>query len=590
MSGLIRSIDLPRVGVLALVAVVLGACDTPPNTVTDLTENQPVLKVVMATSAEGGFPSGSATLSETVISGFDFSVPDGFARATDLYNYDEGCPCWFYDPPDIGDADSPDDRSPAPTASGVTYGAYAGGEFLAVPPAGNTVADTYNWYGSFLSESFAEGQQVWVGLARLGVSLSGELDQNEILVGRSVGSPDALVYVDESPGGDGGRRADEFNDGRSGRPPPFPAEPDANPWVMGYGEAIGGELVVDFVFSSQDASDNVVYHTTASGFDPVLSPVAGNGAGSFGDIQYNYMLFWDDNPLTNANANVLFRIQLGADAQATSLTPQNNGYAPFPREVADDPASLPGGAESFPAPGKVELDLTGLASVGMNYALWTYDRSSGAYSLAEGSDITIDDQAPVVGASFASPGTDAQIHIDVTPGADFAASTHLVLSMESAAGGSPSETRFLYKEYLTSAKALSDGAMTFGGFNGGTGDYQFVNGGSGTGEFVIIGGERRLVAQLRRIPQAAQGFHYQSYIVELLPSTPVSQYQRVNAVQLDALGNGRDVIQEAQVSPTFASYNTYVLLLEPDGTEALTNYYVQQSDNYQFKFVDFFPR
>jgi hypothetical protein len=41
---------------------------------------------------------------------------------------------------------------------------------------------------------------------------------------------------------------------------------------------------------------------------------------------------------------------------------------------------------------------------------------------------------------------------------------------------------------------------------------------------------------------------------------------------------------------SFNPKNTYAVLLEPDGLQVLTQHFVQVSENYQFKFVSFFPR
>jgi hypothetical protein len=236
-------------------------------------------------------------------------------------------------------------------------------------------------------------------------------------------------------------------------------------------------------------------------------------------------------------------------------------------------------------PGAIDLSLTGLATLGgKQYTIWIHDQASGTYTLAEGSLISIDGGEAVTGSSFDSPGASSTIEASVAPGTDFSTGTHVVLSMEAGAGGSPSESKFMFQEYVASA-----GAMTFGGFNGGTNDYVFLNGGSGTAEFISVSAGRQLQADLRRLPQPPQGFHYVSYIVELLPSTPVTEFARANEITLDALGNGLDIIPESTVGD-FNPKNTYVALLEPDGLPGLTPHFVQVSENYQFKFVEFFPR
>ena len=579
---------LRAVGLLSLSALVFGACKT--DTITDLTESQPVLKVVMATSGEGTFPSGDVNLSETVISGFDFDVADGFARGNapgdDWYPVDNpfGAANAYDLGPNVRNSFE-DTRLPALKESDAAVGDFWG---MFNPGWTGNGPGTFDLFGELVG--LAPNTTYSVVMAQMWLKVNGDLDQNEVLTGRAVAAPDELMFTGGTPTGYPGITCD------------FSAFSDhsdlTNPVMLGTVTTDGdGNVTVDCL---PRATGNSPWWTTDATQDPeeVNDPDQrpfgdNNASASLLPGQFNYIMLYEGvgtatDPIPTPNPTV--RVQVGPDIDQNRNV-INNSMKPYPTAVADDPTSLPGGSNAFSAPGVVQLNMTGLASLGgPQYTIWAYDRSSGSYTLADGSEITIDDGETVTGSSFSSPGPDASVHVNVSPGADFGAQTHLVISMESAAGGAPSETKFMYQEYLTSSKALVEGPMTFGGFNGGTGDYQFLNGGSGTGEFVATTGTRQFLADLRRLPQPAQGFHYQSYVVELIPSTPVTEFQRVNEVALDELGNGGDIILENQVTPGFASYNTYVLLLEPNGTSALTNYYVQQSDNYQFKFVEFFPR
>ena len=65
------------VGVALFGALLVAACET--DNVTDLTEDRPVLKVVLS-PGDAVYPSGSVALSKAIVSGFDLSVPDGFDR------------------------------------------------------------------------------------------------------------------------------------------------------------------------------------------------------------------------------------------------------------------------------------------------------------------------------------------------------------------------------------------------------------------------------------------------------------------------------------------------------------------------------
>ncbi len=587
MSGL-TSRGTVRFGVIALAAVAFGACQT--DTVTDLTADQPVLKVVMTTSGEASFPSGDVTLSETVISGFDFEVDDGFARGTDpgedFYPVDN--PFGAANAYDIGPNvrnSSQDTRLPALVESDAALGDFWG---MFNPGWTGNGPGTFDLFGELVG--LKPNTTYSVVMAQMWLKVNGELDQNEVLTGRAVTEPDELDFTGGTPTGYPGVVCNfsAFSDHSD----------ETNPVMLGTVTTNGdGNVTVDCL---PRATGNSPWWTTDATQDP--EEVNDPDQAPFGDNraskallagQFNYIMLYEGvgtavDPIPTDNPTV--RLQVGPDIDQNRNV-INNTMKPLPTEVAGDVGNLPGGANAFPAPGQIDLDLTGLVDLaGPQYTIWTYDRSSGAYTLAEGSAIAIDGGDATIGSSFASPGSSSNVSVVVSPGADFGSFTHVVLSMEAAGAGAPSETKFIFHEYLTTGKSLVDGAMTFGGFNGGTGDYEFLNGGSGTGEFVNTTGLTQFLADLRRLPQAAQGFHYQSYLVELIPSTPVTQFQRINAVSVDDLGNGSDVIQESQVSPEFAGYNTYMLLLEPDVASVLTNHFVQQSDNYQFKFVEFFPR
>ena len=79
MNPVRKRIRLHAAGVALCGALLVAACQT--DNVTDLTEDRPVLKMVIA-PGDAVYPSGSVALSKAVVSGFDFSVADGFDRGT----------------------------------------------------------------------------------------------------------------------------------------------------------------------------------------------------------------------------------------------------------------------------------------------------------------------------------------------------------------------------------------------------------------------------------------------------------------------------------------------------------------------------
>jgi hypothetical protein len=588
MTRVLSSIrSLPTVA-LALLVLVAAACEVPPQTVTDLTENSPILKVVTATSPDAAFPAGDVELSETIISGFDFGVTDGFDRgatAEEAYvPQDWGGGVW----PGFSVFDgfrnsSQDSRLPALVESSAGPGGFYG----IWEPGFVGAAGAWNLWGEL--QGLKPNTEYTVVLARMWLRVNGQLDQNQILTGQAVDQPDELDFLGGTPAGADAPVADF--------PALFPITADDNPVSVCW-DVMDGEGGADMDCLPQAVGNSPWWRNLDGTLSADSLPFGENVPGAtLEEGQYNYVLVYEGRP-TQANpiptGNPVLRVQVGPDIDQNGVV-INNTFSHLPTGLTDLCCftDLPGGASAFAAPGKVELDMTGLATLGgKQYTIWAYDRTSGSYTLAEGSEITITDgeaSSTTTGASFDSPGPGATISVDVSPGSDFGAATHVVMSMEAGGAGAPSETKFMFHEYLTASKALVSGSMTLGGFNGGTGDYVFLNAGSGTVSFTSTTGTRQLQAQLRRLPQPPQGFHYASYLVELLPSTPVTQFIRANEVTLDALGNGRDVITEPQIS-NFAGYNTYAALLEPDDLSVLTTYYVQVSENYQFKFVDFFPR
>ena len=129
-------------------------------------------------------------------------------------------------------------------------------------------------------------------------------------------------------------------------------------------------------------------------FDPDQAPFGDNRASkSLLPGQFNYVMLYEGtgtaaDPIPTLNPTV--RLQVGPDIDQSGAV-INNTMKPYPTAVADDPTSLPGGADSFAAPGVIELDLTGLTKLSSSsYAVWLFNRAGGGYTLAEGSVVTVD--------------------------------------------------------------------------------------------------------------------------------------------------------------------------------------------------------
>lgn len=572
----IRARSLRVTAALAGIAAV-GACDQ--KTVVDLTEGDPILRVSVA-PGEAVLPSGSVALSNIRISDFDFTVTDGFSRGVTpeeaFVSQSYGSGTW----PGLDVAggfrnSSQDVRAPRLVESeGGVGGFYAmwGPEFLGAD-------GLWNLWGEV--SGLKPNTQYTIVMARMALEVRGELDQNQILTGRTVSEPDSLYFLGGSEGGTSTLVCDY--------PAVFIVDPSMNPVAVGIDQTnADGAAEYDCI---PGAGAGLPWFTSQAGSPPPgyadSLPFGQNVPGATLPLgQFNYVLFYEGvgtpgDPVPNVNPTL--RIQVGPDIDGSG-TVINNTFRPLPTTITDVSTftSLPGGGNAFAAPGVIDLSFSGLSNLGSKqYHVWLFDGSS--YSAAPGT-VTIDDTDQSGTATFQSPGVDAAITVklDDATGVDFGANTHVVISAESGAASSPSAARLLSKEYLTASKSLEEGAFTFGSFDGGVARAYLIAGG-GTGEFY---GDS-LIVKLSRISQPPLGFHYQSYLLGL-QGPNVTASQRLHVVELDNLGNGDDRIAVGETGSGFGSYNSWAMILEPDGSEVLTAMRSFQSDDYKGKFASFF--
>ena len=560
---------------LALGVLALGACEV--TNVTDVTEARPVLKMVLGPGA-AVLPSGSVALSKIRISGFDFSVVDGFARGTgpDGVYVPVDNPFGASPAFDMGGAvrnSSQDTRLPALVESSAAIGDFWGMFSPAFTDQGN---GSWDLFGELVG--LAPDATYTVVLARMALQANGELDQQQSLTGRPVTDPDQLTFL-------GGQTV-----GYPGIACNFSAFSDVtastNPVALGVIVTDGeGKGTVDCIVRST-TGDSPWALNDAAGFTAADAPFGSNAAGAtLAPGQFNYVLLYEGVPTDNAlpPGNPTVRVQIGPDIDAAGNV-TNNALSPFPDDVAANPADLPGGVDAFSAPGQMDIEVTGLSSLsGGTYQLWLYSRDGGSYTPADAT-ITVGENMSM-GTTFGSPGSSSMVtaKLDDATGLDFGSFSHVVLSVETAAMASPSAARFMFLEYLTSSKNLAEGGMTFGTFDPNGPGRAFSISGSGTGEFY----ETSLLVDLRRLPAPPDGFHYQSYLASF-SGTMVSNSVRLNTLTLDALGNGADRVEQEQASGDFGSYSTYLVVLEPDGLQTLTDMHIQASEDYLGKFSSFF--
>ena len=176
------------VGVALFGALLVAACET--DNVTDLTEDRPVLKVVLS-PGDAVYPSGSVALSKAVVSGFDFSVSDGFERGTGAGGLFGSVvtAAGTFGGVNLGGAvrnSSQDVRLPILLESSAVVGGHFGLFKLRDP-------DDWDLWGEL--QGLEPSTVYTVVLARMTLRANGELDQHQVLTGNPVDQPDALSFA-----------------------------------------------------------------------------------------------------------------------------------------------------------------------------------------------------------------------------------------------------------------------------------------------------------------------------------------------------------------------------------------------------------
>ncbi len=589
MKAARKRIRLHAVGVALCGALLAAACET--DNVTDLTEDRPVLKMAIA-PGDAVFPSGSVELSKAVVSGFDLSVPDGFDRGTGAGGFfgPVATPIGTAPAVDLGGSvrnSSQDPRLPALREGSAALGTHFGLFELTLFLQNGAPVGYWDLFGEV--QGLEPSTAYTVVLARMTLQVNGELDQHQVLTGNPVDEPDELSFASGETVIYGDVACDfDLQAGIT------PIRAEMNPVGLGVVETNGaGTGAFDCVLRAvpgdmwpgrAEGADL----STADDFTAANTPFGPNETGAMvGPGQFNYLLLYEGAPSGGAlpAGSPTVRMQLGPDIDADGNV-INNAMAPFPAGVVPNAPELSGGANSFAAPGQIDVTLSGFSPLsGGSYQLWLYDAGSGSYSAADATFYPAMDMDMMMMGSTFSPSSSEDVYharMEVSMDQNFGEFTHVAVSAESGQASSPTGGPFLFQEYLNSANLMQQGAMTFGHL-GPDGEIDpFFGGGSGSGSFY----ESSLLVELNRLPAPPPGLHYQSYLAAISP-TGVGSWGRGNTITLDARGNAMDRLEASQVGD-FASFTHYLIVLEPDGLESITDMRVQQSDDYRNKFKEFF--
>lgn len=575
-------------GVVVLGALLITACET--DNVTDLTADRPVLKMVLA-PGDAVYPTGSVELSKAVVSGFDFSVSDGFERATEpgerfgsVVTGGGTVPAGV-DVTGFVRNSAQDPRLPALQESSAGVGGhFAMFELISISSNPAFAPGDWDLWGEVTG---LEPSTVYtVVLARMALQVNGELDHNQVLTGNAVDAPDQLSLL---PGREvvyAGVTCDYTAITR--------VAADMNPVALGVIQTDpNGNGTVDCIIRATPGDLWPVPAAGADGsaasdFTAANTPFGSNEVGAnVAPGQFNYLLLYEGAPSADGipAGNPTVRMQLGPDIDASGNA-INNAMAPFPAGIVPNAPELPGGANAFAAPGQIDIDLTGFSPLsGGSYQLWVYNAGSGSYAAVDATFYpAMDMEMMTMGSTFSPSSYEEVYHAKIESSMDvgFGDFTHVAVSAESGAGSAPSSSPFLFQEYLTADNLMQQGSMTFGAIGSDGSIDPFLGGGSGSASFY----ENSLLVELNRLPAAPPGLHYQSYLAAISP-TGVGSSARGNAITLDGRGNASDRLEAAQVGD-FGSYTHYLIVLEPDGIQTITEMRVQQSDDYANKFKEFF--
>ena len=361
----------------ALVPVALGLAACDEDTVTTVTEERPVLNILLS-PGEAVFPAGRSTLGDTRISNFDTSLPDAFARATgalDTYTSQEtefGTGMGFDLRSGVRNS-SQDPRLPALVESEAAVGDFFGLFNPAWAGAGVGFWDLLGHIKGLESETVYT-----VVLARMALDVRGELDQHARLTGFPVEQPDSLYFLDGAPYTPGSAVTCNFSAAVG-------VNTERNPVVLGvFTTDAAGTAIIDCVPAATGDSPwwrSNASQTPAGAADSVPFGVNEVGA-TLRPGQYNYVLIYEGayEPGSHQlpSQNPVVRIQVGPDIDANGNV-INNGFAPWPATVTDlsNFRNLPGGANALAVPSAITLNLSGLPTLGSKqYAVWLHSRGS----------------------------------------------------------------------------------------------------------------------------------------------------------------------------------------------------------------------
>lgn len=597
----------------ALGAVVMSACDADR-------ENfiSPIGDVILDFSiglSPGDPPSAAGGIDEFLLVGFDPSGDNAFGTASGalgLYVTQTTDCCGDAMGFDLASGvrnSSQDPRLPALQASSAAAGSFFG---LFNPAFTGVDVGWWDLFGQLTG--LAPNTTYTIALARMSLTVNGELDHEEMLLTGAVTDPDELSFL-------GGAEAGSttvvcnFSAGVG-------VDASRNPVALGSVTTNGaGEVTVDCLPVA--INDSPWWRDTTSATPPGAAdsvPVGVNAlTADGGEVlpgQYNYVLLIEGlgivgNPVPDVAPTV--RIQIGPDIDASgAVIPK--AFAPFPDGLASD-ADLLAGPGGIGQASAISFSAEGLAPITGVYQVWLLNDETGDVISPTG-DITITNEddmgmevivSQTTGNAFnTTDPSDVVTFVtdDATAGVQVGTFTHVFVSIEGAAAGTPSMAQPFFAQYTDMNGAPDDASMwtfeeafdlAFGNFNSADEPYVFDFSGFGQGAFTgaEFGTADLFRARFRNIALPPGGYFYEGFLHRIEDGAVVAEvstgdlttefaegFASLRDVDIDTSIStqiGPSTIIEsanratlAEVGSPFETFDTFVLKLRPKLAESAT--------------------
>jgi hypothetical protein len=288
------------------------------------------------------------------------------------------------------------------------------------------------------------------------------------------------------------------------------------------------------------------------------------------------------------DANPTVRIQIGPDIDASgNVIP--NAFAPFPDGAASD-AELLAGPGGFGQASEVMFSATNLAPVTGAYQVWLLNEETGELSSPTG-DVTVtneDDMGMEVIVSQSTGNTfnttdesDVVTFVtsDAINGAPIGNNTHVFVSIEGAAAGTPSAAQPLWGQFTdmmgmpenASAWTFNDEfAVAFGTFDLGEDEQAYITTGFGQGAFTgtQFGTADLFRARFRNVWRPPVGYFYEGFLRRIEDGEVVAQASTGDLTT--EFAEGFASLRDVDVDPSISSQIGPVQIIESANRATLT--------------------